>query len=97
MQPGCTTVQAGDVLGIHYRSSSGTGVVPYESSNSGMCCNFQATDLSRILNSEHSDGNLYLGRVVTLSINSIRRIPALVAEVDVSPGRVYVNNTTTFP
>ncbi len=74
----------GDVLGIHYkRPDSGYGVVPYVSTHPGssLCCNQQLSDLSRVMTAIFLDENLQIGSVLNKTLESYRRIPALVAEI----------------
>ncbi len=85
-------VQAGDVLGIHYRDPvtealpNGSGVVPYESTNNNaaLCCGMSPADLSGLLNGGRSDEELALGTVIESYdyYTPVRRLPALQANVE---------------
>lgn len=90
---GHVRVQAGDVLGIHYREPvsealpTGSGIVPYESTNDNapLCCGMSPADLSKLLTCGRSDEELPVGTAVIESYGHrtpVRRLPALLAEVE---------------
>ncbi len=72
------------MLGIQYKGPLvGQGVIPYETSTQagGLCCNLQAANLSRLVNLGRVDEQFNLGTILNSGLHFLRRIPALVAEV----------------
>ena len=71
-------VQAGDVYGIHYPSSTSSGIVSCDESGNALCCGVSPSDLSRVHNGGLFDSDLPVGRVLTISLHStMTRLPAL--------------------
>ena len=73
-------VRPGDIIGIHYASTDGPGVVSYEQSGK------RSTDgvseqLSRLFNEAVGDSSLPLGKIKTVNIDAVKRLPALTAIV----------------
>ncbi len=74
------------MLGVQYKRhrSSDVGVVPYVSSppRGSLCCNQQLSDLSRFISIVVVDENVQIGNVISETLKSYKRLPALVAEIE---------------
>ena len=76
------TTQDGDVIGIHYEDSNdGNGVILYERSGGDLCCGFDESDLSRLVNKPMDEDDLAVGVTIPKSLISVKRMVALKAMI----------------
>ena len=75
------TARAGDLIGLHYPGNpedDDPGLIPYEDSRRSLCCGLHRSDLSRIHNSWHRDGDLPEGTELEVNtVPGVTRLPAL--------------------
>ena len=80
-------VKEGHMLGIHYDSTSGSGVIPYEDSRYAFTNGLEESDLSSLYNASTTDAQLPVGTEVDMIADAgYKRMPAIKAFI----GQYYI-------